>query len=112
MSRARVTSWTSPRLERSRLGSKATTTEECEPASATMITSLESLVGLRWFDGPDMRPTLLRVLTDLYVQKPTHSAEEEQQYVELSLRLLDAVDVRARMEAARKLSTYEGAPPA
>ena len=77
-----------------------------------MITSLESLVGLKWFDGPDMRPTLLRVLTDLYVQQPSHTAEEEQQYVELSLRLLDAVDVRARMEAARKLATYEGAPPA
>jgi len=88
------------------------TTEIRGPVSATMTTSLESLVGLKWFDGPDMRPTLLRVLTDLYVQKPSHTAEEEEQYVELSLRLLDAVDLRARMEAARKLATYEGAPPA
>ena len=27
------------------------------------FSGLESLVGLKWFDGPDMRPTLLRVLT-------------------------------------------------
>ena len=47
--------------------------------------SLDSLVDLACRDGVDVRPTLLRVLTDLYVQRPVHSAEEETQYVELAL---------------------------
>jgi len=34
----------------------------------------------------------VRVLTDLYVQKPTHTSEEERQYTELVLRLIDSVD--------------------
>ncbi len=47
-----------------------------------------------------MRPTLLRVLTDLYVQKLTHTPDEERHYTELALRLLDAVDVATRAAAA------------
>ena len=35
---------------------------------------LDGLVDLACRDGVDIRPTLLRVLTDLYVQKPKHSA--------------------------------------
>jgi hypothetical protein len=77
-----------------------------------VVTSLESLVGLRWHDGPDVRPTLLRVLTDLYIQKPNHSNEEEQQYVELALRLIDAADAGLREEILQRLSAYEGAPTA
>ena len=53
---------------------------------------LDGLVDLACRDGVDVRPTLLRVLTDLYVQKPTHSADEETQYVELALGLIDTVD--------------------
>ena len=44
-------------------------------------TPLDGLVDLACRDGVDIRPTLLRVLTDLYVQRPTHSADEETQYV-------------------------------
>jgi hypothetical protein len=77
-----------------------------------VVTSLESLVGLRWHDGPDVRPTLLRVLTDLYIQKPSHNKEEQQQYVELALRLIDAADSRLRDEILQRLSGYEGAPTA
>ena len=76
------------------------------------LASLESLVGLRWHDGPDVRPVLLRVLTDLYTQKQSHNADEEQQYVELSLRLLDAVDTSVRNDIARRLAAYGGAPMA
>ena len=49
---------------------------------------LDGLVDLACRDGVEIRPTLLRVLTDLYVRKHPHSAEEEAQYVELALRLL------------------------
>ena len=50
-------------------------------------------------DGVDIRPHR-RVLTDLYVQKPVHSPEEETQFVELALGLVDAVDTQARATVA------------
>jgi Uncharacterised protein conserved in bacteria (DUF2336) len=73
---------------------------------------LDSLVDLACRDGVDIRPTLLRVLTDLYVQKPIHSADEERQYVELALGLIEAVDAPTRAAVATRLSTYPGAPVA
>jgi uncharacterized protein (DUF2336 family) len=79
---------------------------------SAMFPNLEGLDSLARRDGVDIRPTLVRVLTDLYVQKPTHTAEEERHYTELVLRLIDAVDQGARMAVAKKLATYPGAPPA
>jgi uncharacterized protein (DUF2336 family) len=61
--------------------------------------------------GVDMRPTLLRVLTDLYVQKLTHTPDEEQHYTELALRLLDAVDVPTRAAVAGRLVRHLSPPP-
>jgi phosphoglycolate phosphatase-like HAD superfamily hydrolase len=58
----------------------------------------------------DMRPTLLRVLTELYLQKPTHTADEELHYTELALRLLDAVDAGSRAIVAERLARYPSAP--
>jgi hypothetical protein len=71
---------------------------------------LDGLVDLACRDGVDIRPTLLRVLTDLYVQKPKHSAEEETQYVELALGLIEAVDAPTLAAVIASLSTYSGAP--
>lgn len=79
--------------------------------SSSLFPGLDSLVGLSRH-GVDVKPTLLRVLTDLYVQKPSHSEEEERQYVELTLRLVDAVDAATREAVTRKLSAYAGAPAA
>jgi hypothetical protein len=59
---------------------------------------------------PDMRPTLLRVLTELYVQKPTHTADEERHYTELALRLLDAADIGTHAAVARRLAHYASPP--
>ena len=73
---------------------------------------LDSLVDLACRDGVDIRPTLLRVATDLYVQKPTHSAAEETQYVELALGLIEAVDAQTRAVVAARLSAYPAAPVA
>ncbi len=73
---------------------------------------LDGLVDLACRDGVDIRPTLLRVLTDLYVQKPAHSAEEETQYVELARGLIDAVDASTRATVAATLSVYPAAPAA
>jgi Uncharacterised protein conserved in bacteria (DUF2336) len=73
---------------------------------------LDTLVDLACRDGVEIRPILLRVLTDLYVQKQSHSADEEAQYVELSLRLIEAVDAPTRSAVATRLSTYPNAPVA
>jgi len=54
--------------------------------------NLEILDNLTLFNAADIRPALVRELTYLYVQKPTHTSEEEHQYTELLLRLIDAVD--------------------
>jgi uncharacterized protein (DUF2336 family) len=72
--------------------------------------SLDSLAHLGERSGVDMRPTLLRVLTDLYVQKLTHTADEERHYTELALRLLDSVDVATRTAVATRLARHL-APP-
>lgn len=74
------------------------------------LSALEGLtdVGLR--GGVDMRPTLLRVLTDLYAQKLTHTPEEERHYTELALRLLDSVDSATRAEVAARLAQHLSPP--
>ena len=74
--------------------------------------SLDSLVDLACRDGVDIRPTLLRVLTDLYVQKPVHSLEEETQFVELALGLIETVDAQTRAAVMASLSAYPAAPAA
>ncbi len=61
-------------------------------------------------EGVDIRPTLLRVLTDLYVQATAHSAEEERQFVELTSRLIDQVDDATRAAVRARLAIYPGTP--
>ena len=72
---------------------------------------LDSLVDLACRDGVDIRPTLLRVLTDLYVQKPAHSADEEAQYIELALGLIDASTSRPAPSWRRGLRPTRLLPP-
>ena len=74
--------------------------------------SLHCLVELANRDGVDIRPTLLRVMTDLYVNKPTHSADEDRHFTELALRLFDLVDAPTRAIVAEKIAGYANAPAA
>jgi hypothetical protein len=74
------------------------------------IFGLEALTALGSRSGLDMRPTLLRVLTDLYVQRLTHTVAEERHYTELALRLLDAVDVPTRGAVAKRFAQYPSPP--
>jgi hypothetical protein len=67
---------------------------------------LEDMLDLGHGGGIDMRPTLLRVLTDLYLQRPTHTPEDERYYTELALRLIDATDTSQRAALAARLATY------
>lgn len=75
------------------------------------LSSLEGLTDIGLRGGVDMRPTLLRVLTDLYVQKLTHTPDEELHYSELALRLLESVDVATRAAVAARL-VHHLSPPA
>ena len=74
--------------------------------------NLNGLVELSNRDGVDIRPTLLRVMTDLYVQKAQHSEQEEQQFTELALRLIDLVDAKTRAIVADKIAGCPTAPAA
>jgi hypothetical protein len=61
-------------------------------------------------EGVDIRPTLLRVLTDLYVQTNTHTDDEVRQFVELTSRLIDQVDDATRAVVRARLSVYPSTP--
>jgi uncharacterized protein (DUF2336 family) len=74
------------------------------------LSSLDGLTDIGLRGGVDMRPTLLRVLTDLYVQKLTHTADEERHYTELALRLLETVDVPTRAAVAARLAHHLSPP--
>src|SRR6476661_4491650 len=86
--------------------------EPREASVSAIFPKLEGLDSLARRDGVDIRPTLVRVLTDLYVQKAAHTSEEERHYTELALRLIDSVDLQTRATVAKKLGPYAGAPPA
>lgn len=73
---------------------------------------LNGLVELANRDGVDIRPTLLRVMTDLYVQKPAHTEQEAKQYTELALRLIELVDIETRAVIAEKIAGCPTAPAA
>jgi hypothetical protein len=68
------------------------------------------LMSLSRREGVDIRPTLLRVLTDLYVQTSTHSEEEARQFVELTSRLIDQVDDATRAAVRARLALYPATP--
>jgi Uncharacterised protein conserved in bacteria (DUF2336) len=70
----------------------------------------DGLMTLSRREGVDIRPTLLRVLTDLYVQALAHSGEEERQFVELTCRLIDEVDDATRAVVRAQLARYPGTP--
>ncbi len=81
-------------------------------AEQPKIPNLDSLVALGDRDGVDIKPTLLRVTTDLYVAKPSHTEQEERHYTELALRLIDQVDAPTRAIVATRLANYPAAPRA
>jgi hypothetical protein len=79
-------------------------------SAAPVIPGLDGLMTLSRREGVDIRPTLLRVLTDLYVQAKAHSADEERQFVELASRLIDEVDDATRAATKARLSVYPATP--
>src|SRR5271156_4801233 len=75
-----------------------------------LFSGFDGLMILSRREGVDIRPTLLRVLTDLYVQANTHSSDEARQFVELTSRLIDEVDDATRAAVRARLAIYPGTP--
>jgi hypothetical protein len=75
-----------------------------------LFPGFDGLMTLSRREGIDIRPTLLRVLTDLYVQASKHSTDEERQFVELTSRLIDQVDDATRAVVRGRLAIYPNAP--
>jgi hypothetical protein len=75
-----------------------------------LFPGFDGLMTLSRREGVDIRPTLLRVLTDLYVQASAHSADEERQFIELTSRLIDEVDDATRAAVRARLAIYPGTP--
>ncbi len=78
--------------------------------TSPMFPGFDGLMTLSRREGVDIRPTLLRVLTDLYVQTRVHSGDEERQFIELTSRLIDQVDDATRAAVRARLSIYPNTP--
>jgi hypothetical protein len=75
-----------------------------------LFPGFDGLMTLSRREGVDIRPTLLRVLTDLYVQASAHSGDEERQFVELASRLIEEVDDATRAAVRARLAIYPATP--
>jgi hypothetical protein len=76
------------------------------------LDGMTGLAGLADRTGVDIKPTLLRVLTDLYIQKSSHTPHEDHHFTELALRLIDLVDESTRAAVAERLKKHPGTPAA
>jgi hypothetical protein len=75
-----------------------------------LFPSFDGLMSLSKHEGVDIRPTLLRVLTDLYVQAAKHTEAERRQFSELASRLIDGVDDATRAAVRARLSVCADTP--
>jgi hypothetical protein len=78
--------------------------------ASSLFPGFDGLITLSRREGVDVRPTLLRVLTDLYVQTSRHSEEEARQFIELTSRLIDQVDDATRAAVRARLAVYPDTP--
>jgi uncharacterized protein (DUF2336 family) len=75
-----------------------------------ILSGLEGLVALGKDGGLNMKPILLRVVTDQFVSKPRHPAADIRQYEELALQLIPEVDVSSAAAVAKRLGAHADAP--
>jgi uncharacterized protein (DUF2336 family) len=71
---------------------------------------LEGLFALSRAQGLDVRPTLLRVLTDMFVEARHLSEAEVARFGELAIHLIEQVDEETRVVVAGKLGPNANAP--
>ncbi len=78
--------------------------------ASAKFTNDDKLMGLAHRPGADVTARLLLALTALYVERLNHTQDEQRQYVELALRLIDRVDEMTRLTVAAILGEHSGAP--
>lgn len=78
--------------------------------SRSSQSGLQALIDLARSGRVELRPTLLRVLTDQFIQEPVHTPLERARFSELVCRLLDNVDPSTRAAVAERLAAYPGTP--
>jgi uncharacterized protein (DUF2336 family) len=71
---------------------------------------LQGLLAIAREEGLDMKPVLLRVLTDLYVSAPVHSPEEVAQFREIAGTMIAGTDTDTALIVACKLCDYPNTP--
>ncbi|WP_406856839.1 DUF2336 domain-containing protein [Alsobacter sp. KACC 23698] len=71
---------------------------------------LHGLLAIAREEGLDMKPVLLRVLTDLYVSTPAHTSDEAAQFREIAGTLVQQVDGDTALVVACKLAGYAQTP--
>jgi hypothetical protein len=74
------------------------------------VPRLDGLFALSRTPGLDVRPTLLRVLTDLFVNARQRGEDDLERYAELAGHLIDQVDDETRLVVAGKLGPCAFAP--
>jgi hypothetical protein len=74
--------------------------------------AFDGLLDLAQHDGVDIRPTLLRVITDGYMQNAMPTPDDQRQYTQLAMRLLEETDIAARAAVAARLAQHPRAPRA
>src|SRR4051812_32362603 len=73
--------------------------------------ALQVLAARGLSDAGGSKPLLLRVLTDLYVMRASHTPEETHQFSEIALRLLPDATQAECDHAANVLCHHPAAPP-
>src|SRR3954454_10632772 len=71
---------------------------------------LHGLLAIAREEGLDMKPVLLRVLTDLYISVPHHSPDEILQFREIAGQMIPHVDEPTALIVACKLAAYPHTP--
>ncbi|MCP8937803.1 DUF2336 domain-containing protein [Alsobacter sp. SYSU M60028] len=72
---------------------------------------LQGLVAIAREEGLDMKPVLLRVLVDLFIQADGHTPDEVAQFREIAGALSREVDAETALTVACRLSVYDETPP-
>src|SRR4029450_3338094 len=78
--------------------------------AAAAFADVEGLLDLVDGNAADMCASLLRTLTDLYLQRPIHTPEDENYYPEPALPLIDAAALSERAALAARFASYPSAP--
>jgi uncharacterized protein (DUF2336 family) len=80
------------------------------PVEERLPDALQGLVALGARGDVNIRPILLRVLTDMFIAKAHHSGEEIRQYSEIASQMLRNMDADTCRIVAQKLAGFAQAP--